>query len=58
MKRIESLLKIGGMKFEFSKLEIRFHKRQVSRFCSSKPLGINAALVLMKTNNNQKLGRI
>jgi len=27
MKRIESLLKIAGMKFEFL---IRFHKRQVS----------------------------
>jgi len=30
MKRIESLLKIVGMKFEFQNLEIRFHKRQVS----------------------------
>jgi len=30
MKRIESLLKIAGIKFEFYKLEIRFHKRQVS----------------------------
>jgi len=30
MKRIEILLKIAGMKCEFSELEIRFHKRQVS----------------------------
>jgi len=30
MKRIESLLRIAGMKFEFLKLEIRFRKRQVS----------------------------
>jgi len=30
MKRIESLFKIVGMKFEFGNLEIRFHKRQVS----------------------------
>jgi len=30
MKRIESLLKIADMKFEIEKLEIRFHKRQVS----------------------------
>jgi len=26
MKRIESLLKIADIKFEFSNLEIRFHK--------------------------------
>jgi len=30
MKRIESLFKIAGMKFEFSNLEIRFHKCQIS----------------------------
>jgi len=30
MKRIESLLKIAGMKFELSNLKIRFHKRKVS----------------------------
>jgi len=30
MKRIESLLKIAGIKFKFQNLEIRFHKRQVS----------------------------
>jgi len=30
MKKIESLLKIAGMKFEFLNLENRFHKRQVS----------------------------
>jgi len=30
MKRIESLLKIVGMKFEFQNLKIRFHKRKVS----------------------------
>jgi len=30
MKRIESLLNIASMKFEFQNLEIRFHKRQVS----------------------------
>jgi len=30
MKRIESLLKIAGIKSEFQNLEIRFHKRQVS----------------------------
>jgi len=30
MKRIESLLKIAGIKFEFQNLEIRFHRRQVS----------------------------
>jgi len=30
MKRIESLLKIAGVKFEFQNLEICFHKRQVS----------------------------
>jgi len=30
MKRIESLLKIADMKFEFYNLEIHFHKRQVS----------------------------
>jgi len=30
MKRIESLIKIAGIKFEFKNLEIRFHKRQVS----------------------------
>jgi len=30
MKKIENLLKFTGMKFEFSNLEIRFHKRQVS----------------------------
>jgi len=30
MKRIESLLKIAGKKFEFQNLKIRFHKRQVS----------------------------
>jgi len=30
MKRIVSLLKIAGMKFEFQKLKIHFHKRQVS----------------------------
>jgi len=30
MKRLESLLKIAGMKFEFKNLEIRFHKRQIS----------------------------
>jgi len=29
-KRIESLLKIARIKFEFSNLEIRSHKRQVS----------------------------
>jgi len=29
-KRIASLLKIAGMKFEFENLKIRFHKRQVS----------------------------
>jgi len=28
VKRIESLLKIAGLKFEFYNLEIRFHKRQ------------------------------
>jgi len=27
MKRIESLLKIAGLKFEFKNLKIRFHKR-------------------------------
>jgi len=32
MKRIESLLKIAGMKFKFYNLEIRFHKRQVVSF--------------------------
>jgi len=32
MKRIESLLKIAGIKFEFKNLEIHFHKRQVSFF--------------------------
>jgi len=30
VKRIERLLHIAGMKFEFSNLEIRFHKSQVS----------------------------
>jgi len=30
MKRIESLLIITNMKFEFKYLEIGFHKRQVS----------------------------
>jgi len=30
MNRIEGLLKIAGMKFEFQNLEIRFQKRQVS----------------------------
>jgi len=30
MKRIESLLKIAGMKFEFLNLKISFHKRLVS----------------------------
>jgi len=30
MKRIESLLKNAGIKFEFKNLEIRFHKRQDS----------------------------
>jgi len=30
MKKIESLLKTASMKFEFSNLEIRFYKRQVS----------------------------
>jgi len=30
MKKIESLFKTAGMKFEFSNLEIRFHKRQLS----------------------------
>jgi len=30
MKRIESLLVIAGMKFEFKYLKIGFHKRQVS----------------------------
>jgi len=30
MKKIESLLKIASMKFEFSNLEIHFYKRQVS----------------------------
>jgi len=30
VNRIESLLKIAGLKFEFYNLEIRFHKRQVS----------------------------
>jgi len=30
MKRIESLLKIAGMKLEFKNLEIRVHKRPVS----------------------------
>jgi len=30
MKKIENLLKFAGMKFEFSNLEIRFHKLQVS----------------------------
>jgi len=30
MKRIESLLKIANIKFEFENFEIRFHKRQVS----------------------------
>jgi len=29
MNRIESLLKIAGIKFEFSNFEICFHKRQV-----------------------------
>jgi len=37
MKRIESLLKIAGMKFEFENLEISFHKRQVS-FLVVKPV--------------------
>jgi len=35
MKRTESLLKIAGMKLEFSNLKIRFHKHQV-RSLSSK----------------------
>jgi len=30
MKSIQSLLKLADMKFEFTNLEIRFHKRQVS----------------------------
>jgi len=30
MKKIESLLKTAGMKFEISNLEIRFYKRRVS----------------------------
>jgi len=30
MKKIENLLKISGIRFEFLNLEIRFHKRQVS----------------------------
>jgi len=30
IKRIESLINIAGIKFEFENLEIRFHKRQVS----------------------------
>jgi len=30
IKRIESLIKIAGIKFEFKNFEIRFHKRQVS----------------------------
>jgi len=30
MKKIESLLKIACMKFEFQNLQIRFHTRQVS----------------------------
>jgi len=30
MTRIESLLKIPGIKLEFEKLEIRFHKYQIS----------------------------
>jgi len=30
MKRIENLLNIADMKFEFWNLEIRFRKRQVS----------------------------
>jgi len=30
MKRIESLLKIADMKFEFSNLKICFHKCQIS----------------------------
>jgi len=38
-KRIESLPKISGMKFEFKNLEIRFHKRKVS-FRSSKPFSV------------------
>jgi len=29
-RRLESLFKIAGMKFKFWKLEIRFHKREVS----------------------------
>jgi len=30
MKRIESLLKLAGMTFEFENLKSLFHKRQVS----------------------------
>jgi len=30
MERVESLLKIAGITFEFQNVKIRFHKRQVS----------------------------
>jgi len=48
MKRIESLLKIIGIKLEFKNLEIGFHKRQVL-FLVVKPInckrGISVLLV-------------
>jgi len=52
MKRIESLLKIAYVKFEFQNLEIHIHKRQVSFLvvktvkCKSGVSGIVCFLVL------------
>jgi len=42
MKRMESLLKIAGIKFELKNLEICFHKRQFS-FLVVKTVSVNAA---------------
>jgi len=50
MKRIESLLKIAGMKFEFQNLEIRFHKRKVC-YWSLKSLSVNVVYKIIEKLN-------
>jgi len=50
MKRIEYLLKIAGIKFEFQKLEIRFHKRKVSFLVIKTAVTVSRSLYIGLSN--------
>jgi len=53
MKKIERLLKIAGMKFEFKTWKSVFTNVRF-RFWSSKPLSVNASLDISQLNSIMK----